>query len=615
MNLTTPLGASFSAGTTAFNVWAPKADVLEVRLLGEEKRVYRLERDEDGYHFGVIDQVAPGTRYLYRLNRKLNRPDPASRFQPTDVHGPSEIIDPAFAWEDQSWFNIPLRQYIFYELHVGTFSPEGTFDGVAARLDRLRDLGITAIEIMPIAQFPGRRNWGYDGVYPFAVQNSYGGPNGLKSLVNACHKAGLAVVLDVVYNHLGPEGNYLPNFGPYFTTRYRTPWGEALNFDGPESDHVRRFFIENALYWQTEFHIDALRLDAVHAICDFSAVPFLEELALAVKHQAERLNRRCYLIAETDQNDPRVITAHELGGCGLHAHWNDDFHHALHVALTAEQSGYYADYDGVRSLAKVFRHGYAYTGNYSILRKRRHGRLPRLISPKQLVVCSQNHDQIGNRMLGDRLAALVSFEALKVAAGLVLLSPFAPLIFMGEEYGETAPFQYFTSHGDTDLIEAVRAGRREEFAGFHWEGEAPDPHEQATFDQSRLDHSLTEREPNCRLRAYYRELIGLRKRLPAILDAEFALIDVIEHEPGEALYLRYLVGGETVFVLLSLCSSSLSWELPVPGGWWSKSLDSRETRWGGPGTHMPHELHSTGHLRFDLEPESAVLFEFNPSKD
>jgi maltooligosyltrehalose trehalohydrolase len=615
MNLTTPLGASFAAGTAAFNLWAPKAGVVEVRILGPNERSCRLERDEDGYHFGVLDQVAPGARYLYRMDGKVERADPASRFQPEGVHGPSEIVEPGFAWEDQAWFNLPLRQYIFYELHIGAFSPEGTFDGVAARLDSLKELGVTAIEIMPVAQFPGTRNWGYDGVYPFAVQNSYGGPAGLKRLVDACHRAGLAVVLDVVYNHLGPEGNYLSNFGPYFTNRYQTPWGEALNFDGPESDHVRRFFIENALYWQTEFHIDALRLDAVHAIYDFSAVPFLEELALAVEHQSERLNRRCHLIAETDQNDPRVITGHELGGWGLHAHWSDDFHHGLHVALTGEQSGYYADYDGVRSLAKLFRQGYAYTGNYSLLRKRRHGRLPRLISPRQLVVCSQNHDQVGNRMLGDRLAALISFEALKVAAGMVLLSPFAPLLFMGEEYGETAPFQYFTSHGDAALIEAVRAGRREEFAGFQWEGEAPDPHAQDTFDCSRLNHSLAGKEPNCRLRAFYRELIALRKRLTAILDAEFAQIDVIEHEPGEALYLRYASEGERVFALFSFCSNPLSWELPVPAGHWSKSLDSRESRWGGPGSSVPKELQSFGHLRFELEPESVLLFELNPAQD
>jgi maltooligosyltrehalose trehalohydrolase len=358
---------------------------------------------------------------------------------------------------------------------VGTFTPEGTFEAIIPHLDELRELGITAVELMPVAQFPGTRNWGYDGVYPFAVQNSYGGPEGLKRLVNACHGRGIAVVLDVVYNHLGPEGNYLWDFGPYFTDRYKTPWGSAINFDGPHSDPVRRLFIENALYWVTEFRMDGLRIDAVHGILDFSAYPFLEELASAVHEKAERLNRRVYVIAESDLNDTRVIRSRELGGYGLDAQWNDDFHHALHTLLTEDQTGYYQDFGRLGDLVKAFREGFVCSGQYSSYRRRRHGNSSRDIPAGCFVVFAQNHDQVGNRMRGERLSQLVCRERMKLAAGVVFLSPFIPLLFMGEEYGETAPFPYFISHSDADLVEAVRRGRREEFAAFGWSQEPPDP--------------------------------------------------------------------------------------------------------------------------------------------
>ena len=316
---------------------------------------------------------------------------------------------------------------MLYELHVGTFTAQGTFDAIVPHLDELKDLGITSIELMPVAQFPGDRNWGYDGVYPFAVQNSYGGPEGLKRLVNACHQRGLAVTLDLVYNHLGPEGNYLQDFGPYFTDRYRTPWGSAINFDGPESDEVRRFFIENALYWVTEFRVDALRLDAVHGIFDFSALHFLQELAAAVHEQAEQLNRRIYVIAESDLNDVRIVRSPELGGYGLDAQWNDDFHHALHTLLTGERTGYYEDFGRIQDLAKAFAEGFVYSGAYSPARRRRHGNSSKDLAAPRFVVFAQNHDQVGNR---HRLSALVSFEWLKLAAAVVLLSPFIPLLFI-----------------------------------------------------------------------------------------------------------------------------------------------------------------------------------------
>jgi maltooligosyltrehalose trehalohydrolase len=349
-------------------------------------------------------------------------------------------------------------------------------------------LGVTAIELMPVAQFPGGRNWGYDGVHPFAVQNTYGGPEGLRRLVDAAHSLGLAVVMDAVYNHVGPEGNYLADFGDYFTDRHHTPWGQAVNFDDAGSDEVRRFFIENALCWIDEYHIDALRLDAVHAIYDFSAKTFLRELADAVRLEGERLNRRVYTIAESCLNDTRLIDPPEQGGFGLDAQWSDDLHHALRTELTDERGGYYVDYQGFPNLAKAYRAGFVQDGTYSEYRRRRHGNSAKHVNPIKLVVCSQNHDQVGNRLLGERLTELVSFEQQKLAAASIILSPYLPMLFMGEEYAETAPFQFFISHTDPDLVRAVREGRKEEFARFEWNQEPPDPQDEATFLRCKLNH-------------------------------------------------------------------------------------------------------------------------------
>lgn len=439
-------------------------------------------------------------------------PDPASRFQPDGVHGASAVVDTKlFAWKDAGFRGHSLRDFVIYELHVGTFTPEGTFEAAIARLEDLAELGITAVEIMPIAQFPGTRNWGYDGAFPFAVQNSYGGPAAFQGFVDAAHTAGLSVILDVVYNHLGPEGNYLGQFGPFFTDRYSTPWGEAINFDEAESDPVRSFFIQNALYWLTDFHVDALRLDAVHGIFDFSAHHILAELKEKVAERSAALGRKLHLIAESDLNDSRLLHGRERGGYGLDAQWSDDFHHALHVLLTGERNGYYADFGSLEDLCAVLREGWRYTGQYSIFRKRRHGNSPAGLAAERFVVFSQNHDQVGNRAAGDRLASLLDYEGLKLAAGVTLLSPFLPLIFMGEEYGETHPFQYFTSHGDPDLVAAVRKGRQEEFARFTWQVEIPDPQADATFERSVLDWSLKDAEPNRSLRSFYRTLISIRK--------------------------------------------------------------------------------------------------------
>ncbi len=594
------LGGNYLGKTeTSFCVWAPHADHVDLVIDGEAQRCDPLHPAGDGYFTLLMDGLKPGTRYFYALNGKSKRPDPASRFQPEGVHGPSEIIDHTFPWGDGHWRAVPLNRYILYELHVGTFTREGTFEAIIPHLARLRDLGITAIELMPIAQFPGKRNWGYDGVYPFAVQDFYGGPLGLKRLVNACHQHGLSVVLDVVYNHFGPEGNYLREFGPYFTSCYKTPWGEAINFDGEQSDHVRRFFIENALYWQTEFHIDALRLDAVHAIRDFSAVPFLQELARATR----RADRPFYLIAESDLNDPRLICPEATGGLGLDAQWSDDFHHCLHVLITGERSGYYEDFGGVQQLAKIIREGYAYTGEYSRFRKRRHGNSPALASPRQFIVFSQNHDQIGNRFLGERLSALTDFERLKLAAGAVVLSPFTPLLFMGEEYGEPAPFQYMISHTDPALVEAVCNGRREEFAAFEFTGDIPDPNSIATFEACTLKPDVCSQHSKHRvLQDFYRELIRLRKTLPEIKKEDIRTLP-FEHE--NVLIVQYVQEQAPTIVCFNFAAESRSVQIPNSSGSWTRIVDSSDSQWNGPGPGSAERI--TDQVR--LPPTSVTVLQ------
>jgi maltooligosyltrehalose trehalohydrolase len=603
-----PLGAAYLGdGRCTFCVWAPLSRKVEVHVLSPGEQVCGLDRDQKGYHRGVLEDVEPGSRYVYRLDGGKERPDPASRFQPEGVHGPSQICRSDFPWEDSAWAGLPLEDYIVYELHVGAFTEEGTFEAVIPHLDELKDLGIMALELMPVAQFPGERNWGYDGVYPFAVQNSYGGPGGLKKLVNACHRKGLAMVLDVVYNHLGPEGNTLWDYGPYFTDRYKTPWGSAVNFDGSESDHVRRFFIENAFYWIHEFHVDALRLDAVHAIFDFSAFPFLEELAQRVHQEEERPGRGIYLIAESSLNDTRLIRTPEQGGFGLDAQWNDDFHHALHTLLTGERSGYYQDFETLHHLAKAFREGFVYSGEYSSFRRRRHGRSSKDIPAHRFVVFAQNHDQVGNRMMGERLSVSVSFDALKLCAGCVLLSPFIPLLFMGEEYGEKASFPYFVSHSDPRLIESVRKGRKEEFAAFTWRGEPPDPQKEETFLAAKLDRSLKSGKENRTLFGFYKELIGLRKQNEPLAHLSKKSMDVVTMEQEEILLVRRWKGIEEWAVVFHFGKKKTSRAVPLPEGRWTKRLDSADGQWLGPGSLVQEEIDSAHEVPLELQPESFLI--------
>ncbi len=592
----------------SFRVWAPRASKLELVIVEPTRQVISLQRDDEGYFAAEVDEAPPGTLYRYRIDGDKDRPDPAARFQPQGVHGPSAVIDSAFAWEDAQWSGLPLARCVFYELHVGTFTADGTFDAIISHLAELKELGVTAIELMPVAQFPGSRNWGYDGAQPFAVQNSYGGPQGLKRLVNVCHRLGLALVLDVVYNHLGPEGNYLADFGPYFTDRYKTPWGPALNFDGPESDHVRRFFIDNALYWIAEFHVDGLRLDAVHAILDHSPYTFLEQLAEEVHAASKSMNRKMFLIPESAANDARLIRTRNYGGYGLDAHWNDDFHHALRCVITDERGGYYEDYGEFHQLVKAYREGFVYSGEYSKHRRHRHGTTTANLPAERFVVFAQNHDQVGNRMLGERLSQLVDFETLKLAAASVILSPFLPLLFMGEEYGEEAPFQYFISHSDAQLVEAVRNGRRHEFAAFRWQGEPPDPQDEKTFRRAKLNHQL-KRDGKFRvLWDFYRELLRLRKSVAPLAQLSKKHCEVVSFEVERVLFLRRWRGQDVVATLLNFSHTAASLTLPLPPGKWRKLLDSSDPRWEGPGSSLPAEFAATEGFELQLPARSVVLY-------
>jgi maltooligosyltrehalose trehalohydrolase len=607
-----PLGATYlGEGRCNFLVWAPNAGKVDVHVVGSPERTIAMDRQERGYHQVLAEGVAPGTRYYYRLDGQTERPDPASRYQPEGVHGPSQVVDLSFDWRDAGWMGLELADYIVYELHVGAYTSDGIFEAIIPHLDELCELGISAVELMPVAQFPGGRNWGYDAAYPFAVQNSYGGPAGLKALVEACHARGLAVVLDVVYNHLGPEGNYLAEFGPYFTDRYRTPWGRAINFDGSQSDEVRRYFIENALYWTRDFHVDALRLDAIHAIVDPSARPILEELGLAVHRQARQLKRKVHVIAESDRNDSRIIRRREVGGYGLDAQWSDDFHHALHTLLTDERNGYYRDFGKVEHLARAYREGFVYSGEYSTYRKRRHGNSSRGLPPERFVVFAQNHDQVGNRLLGERLSRLISFDALKVAAGTVLLSPYLPLLFMGEEYGETAPFKYFVSHSDPELIEAVRKGRQEEFAAFDWTGEIPDPQGEETFQGCKLDHALKKGGNHGALYDFVRELIRLRKELPAFRRNDQEETEAIAFEREKLLWVRRWKDRDQAVMIFNFGNKPAAAVFPFPESRFKKILDSADRCWNGTGNVCPDLLEADGNVSLTMAPSSIVLFRAN----
>ena len=604
------LGANVSKDRVDFRVWAPKASSVSLILM-DDARQFPMNPEDHGYFSITLNGIPPGRRYCYLLKGEIPRPDPVSRYQPEGVHGPSEVVDPGeFSWEDQGWKGVPLEALIIYEIHTGAFTKEGTFEAAIPFLDYLKnELGVTAIELMPVAQFPGDRNWGYDGTYFYAPQNSYGGPKGLKTLINACHQKGLAVILDVVYNHLGPEGNYLNNYGPYFTDRYKTPWGPAINFDGPESDEVRKFIVQNALYWVTEYHIDGLRIDAIHGIFDFSARHILCDIGEAVHQQANRLGRHIFVIAESDLNDVRVINSPEKGGHGLDAQWNDDFHHCLHTLLTGERNGYYEDFGDFNQLVTSLREGFVYRGQYSSYRKRRHGSSSKHLRPNKFVIFSQNHDQVGNRMKGDRLSTLVPFEALKLAAGIVLLSPAIPLLFMGEEYGEEAPFQYFVSHSDPDLIEAVRKGRKEEFAAFQWAGEIPDPQDETTFLRSKIDLDLRYHGRHKTLVKFYETLIRLRKEIISLSCLDKEVIEIKEFEGEKGILMRCEYGENRIIFVFNFNYKPIKIETMVEKGMWQKIFSSASEEWGGDGALSPESISTPGsEVVFVLDTYAFALY-------
>jgi maltooligosyltrehalose trehalohydrolase len=553
MNPTVKLGAHpVGDGSTRFEVWAPRAKDVVIDL-GDGRRV-PLSRDEAAQTWvGVVDGVGHGDRYRIRLDGGEPLADPASGWQPDGVHGPSAVVDPAtFRWTDGGWRGVTLADTVLYELHVGTFTSDGTFDGVAGQLDRLARLGVTTIELMPVNAFPGVRNWGYDGVFPSAVQQSYGGPEGLARLVDAAHAAGLGVVLDVVYNHVGPEGSTHGRFAPYFTDVYRTPWGDAVNVAGPGSDLVRRTFIESACRWVEDFHVDGLRLDAVHAIVDPTATPFLEELTAAVHAAGADAGRTVLVTAESSANDPRLVRPPSAGGIGCDAVWNDDVHHSLRVALTGDRRGYYVDYDGVGDLADAMAHRWVFRGRRSIYRGRRHGRPADDVGPERFIVFTANHDHVGNTPDGARPP--YDHRQRLVAAATVLLSPFTPLLFMGEEYGETNPFPFFVDHGDPALLEATREGRRREFSGAGWTGEVADPADPATFESAVLDPSAGDQ----RVLDAYTELLAIRRRYPVVHAA--AAEQCVERH-GDTIVVRRTLDGAQSLLAVNLGGSVVEFDV------------------------------------------------------
>jgi maltooligosyltrehalose trehalohydrolase len=596
-------------GSVRLEVWAPRARAVTARFnAGAAVTDVALSElpDHPGVFSTVVDDAARLGDYWYVIDGAgdVVVPDPVSRSLPQGVHGPTRVVDPdAFAWSDGEWRGLAMSEYVIYELHVGTFSDDGTFDGVIPHLADLKSLGVTAIELMPVAQFPGARNWGYDGVSLYAVQESYGGPEGLKRLVDAAHATGLAVVLDVVYNHLGPEGNYLDRFGPYFTRKYTTPWGSALNYDDADSEEVRRYIVDNALYWISEYHIDGLRLDAIHGIYDFSATHILQELTEAVHAEAQALDRTVVVIAESDLNDPKVVRRRGDHGWGLDAQWSDDFHHAVHAALTGERKGYYADFGGVDAILDAMREPFVYHGQRSAHRRRKHGAPSDGIPRERFVVAIQNHDQVGNRAVGDRLSTLVAPAQLRLAVSLLLLSPYVPLLFMGDEYGETNPFLYFVDHGDQALVEAVRKGRRAEFASFGWEGDVPDPQSEETFLRSRLDRTNRELPPQKGIRLLYEDLLALRRDEP-MLRPDGSTVEIHRHDDrrfsmlrSPMPYLQYTTGiTDAGFLGVFNCSAEAA-AVPVSRvvtGAWSLRFTSEAEHYGG-----------SGGATFEIPPEPA----------
>ncbi len=600
------VGAFYEPGTCLFTVWAPVKSRMELIIESSIRTTLPMEKKKSGYWQASVS-VEPGARYRFRVDDEGLFPDPASLSQPEGVHGPSEVIDRnLFIWKDAGWKGIPLADMIIYEIHTGAFTDKHNFEGIRGRLDYLKNIGINTIELMPVAQFPGKRNWGYDAVFPFAVQNSYGGADELKNLVNEAHSKGIAVLLDVVYNHLGPEGNNFSRFAPYFTDKYKTPWGESINLDDAWSDGVKEYFIQNAEMWLGDFHIDGLRLDAVHALRDFSTNHLVKQLKERAEDVEKRTGSKKLLIAEIDLNDTRFILEKDKWGYGLDGQWADEFHHALHALITGEKSGYYEDFGETAHLVKAFTATYVYDGNYSIHRRRKFGSDAHAFNYDRFVVFDQNHDQTGNRPDGGRLSTLVSFEGLKLTAATVLLSPYVPLLFMGEEYGEQNPFLFFVDYSNEDLLAAVRKGREEEFACFHHEGEFADPASAESFLKSVLSWHYADKQSDALMR-WYQYLINFRKTRKAMRGKERRQTKVSSPMDNLILLEREFEQDHLVIVL-----NYANMELSVKSDYNKKLCrieDSSSGHWAGAGSGTASEW-GVGQL-LEVPGTTICIYEFN----
>jgi maltooligosyltrehalose trehalohydrolase len=570
-----------NAGHCLFKVWAPEKKRMIVHIVSPPGKEVEMHKDQEGYFSIEVADLRSPVRYYFKPDGEKDCPDPASQYQPEGVHGPSEVVDHTrFQWHDQSWKGLPFNSLILYELHVGTFTPEGTFEAIISKLDHLVQTGINAIELMPVSQFPGNRNWGYDGTFPYAVQNSYGGPDGLKHLVDACHQKGIAVFLDVVYNHLGPEGNHVSAFGPYFTGKYHTPWGTAINFDGPWCDGVREFFSNNPLFWFEQYHLDGLRIDAIHMVYDMSAIHFWQLTSNKVKQLEEKLQRPLYIVAESDLNSPQVTQSTAQYGWGFTAQWLDDFHHALYVLLDPAGKKRYYDFGAMQQLAKAYTEGFVHSGEFVQFRKKKFGVSSAGVPGDQFVVFNLNHDQVGNRVGGERLCMLVDYEKVKLGAAAIMLAPYVPFLFMGEEYADDTPFFYFVSHSDQELIKAVQKGRQEEFKDFGFTMPPPDPQAEKTFLDSKLTWEKRHEPQHRLILEWHAALIRLRQTNPVLQNFNKKDIQAqILGEDGLVLLRQTADEQQRMICLFNFSSGKLSWEVPAWFGEGQKILDSSAKKW------------------------------------
>ena len=605
------IGAIYANNTTHFTVWAPKKKTMFLHIIFPQNIKIEMAKDAKGYFTVEVKEAKPGWRYYYRPNDEKDVADVASYFQPEDTLGPSEVVDhSAFQWNDEVWKGVPQQDMVFSEIHVGTFTKEGTFEAIIPYLDDIADTGINVIELMPVCQFSGSRNWGYDGAYPYAVQLSYGGPEGLKKLVNACHQRGIAVFLDVVYNHIGPEGNNFAEYAPYFSKRYSVPWGTAINFDDEYCDGVREYFSKNAIYWFDVYHIDGLRLDAVHEMYDRNAINFWQILHNKIKLLEQKKGRRLYIMAESDFNSPKVTKHPDAGGMGFDAQWLDDFHHILYVLLDPAGQDRYGDFKMMEQLAKVYTDGFIHSGEYVEFRKRTHGSSSAGVPGYNFLVFNMNHDQIGNRVGGERLSMLVSFEKQKLAAAALMLSPYIPMLFMGEEYGEDTPFYFFVSHHDKNAVKAVQEGRRREFEKFGMkEGENfPDPAADETFTNCILQWNKRTEGKYAIILAWNKMLIGLRRNNHILNNFNKSNVKAFAlGEEGLVIHRQTDDGREHLFCCLNLSGKEIKYTVPPYTKRWKKLLDSKEQKWMWDEEATPHpDIINNEELK--LKPFAVVVY-------